>query len=62
MDKSNNKNEFTRSTDPTRPPQSEGKQKVDRAFLRPPNEDDDGYDPYSDRVVQESQWEEDPWR
>lgn len=31
-------------------------------FLRAPNEDDDGYDPYSDRIEQTSPWEEDPWR
>ena len=31
-------------------------------FLRAANEDDDGYDPYSDRVVRESPYEEDPWR
>lgn len=31
-------------------------------FLRAPNEDDDGYDPYSDRIEQASPWEEDPWR
>ena len=31
-------------------------------FLRPENEDDDGYDPYSDRREVRSMWEEDPWR
>ncbi|WP_139651852.1 hypothetical protein [Raoultibacter phocaeensis] len=31
-------------------------------FLRAANEDDDGYDPYSDRVEQTSPYEEDPWR
>ena len=31
-------------------------------FLRAANEDDDGYDPYSDRIVRESPYEEDPWR
>ena len=33
-----------------------------KEFLRPENEDDDGYDPYSDRKPVESMWEEDPWR
>lgn len=31
-------------------------------YLRPANEDDDGYDPYSDRIEQPNPWEEDPWR
>lgn len=31
-------------------------------FLRPPNEDDDGYDPYSDRIEQPDLYEEDPWK
>ena len=32
------------------------------AFRRPEGEDDDGYDPYSDRPAEgNSQWEEDPW-
>lgn len=32
-------------------------------FLRAENEDDDGYDPYSDRPAQqEDMFEEDPWR
>lgn len=31
-------------------------------FLRAANEDDDGYDPYSDRIEKPSPWEEDPWR
>lgn len=31
-------------------------------FLRPENEDDDGYDPYSDRPVSpEPLFQEDPW-
>lgn len=30
--------------------------------VRPINEDDDGYDPYCDRSVQDALWEEDPWR
>lgn len=30
-------------------------------FLRPPNEDDDGYDPYSDRPYEEPRYEPDPW-
>ena len=31
-------------------------------YIRAANEDDDGYDPYSDRPVREPQYEEDPWR
>lgn len=30
--------------------------------VRAENEDDDGYDPWSDRRPSESFWEEDPWR
>ena len=34
----------------------------DGAFLRAANEDDDGYDPYSDRPAQsEPLFQEDPW-
>lgn len=31
-------------------------------YRRPANEDDDGYDPYSDRPATEPDYEEDPWR
>lgn len=31
-------------------------------FARPENEDDDGYDPWSDRREEPPTWEEDPWR
>ncbi len=31
-------------------------------FIRPANEDDDGYDPYSDRRGAEPLFEADPWR
>ncbi len=35
---------------------------VDSAFLRAENEDDDGYDPYSDRRPEpEPLFERDPW-
>jgi len=35
----------------------------DSEFLRAPNEDDDGYDPYSDRrPTPEPLFEPDPWR
>ncbi len=35
---------------------------VDASFLRAENEDDDGYDPYSDRPARpEPLFEEDPW-
>lgn len=34
----------------------------DEEFVRAENEDDDGYDPYSDRPpVREPLFEEDPW-
>ena len=34
-----------------------------RHFLRPEGEDDDGYDPYSDRPPEpEKTWQADPWR
>jgi hypothetical protein len=37
-------------------------QVVDREFARAENEDDDGYDPYSDRrPVSEPLFERDPW-
>lgn len=31
-------------------------------FIRPENEDDDGYDPFSDRQERVPFFEEDPWR
>lgn len=31
-------------------------------FRRSENEDDDGYDPYSDRPADDPLYEEDPWR
>jgi hypothetical protein len=34
---------------------------VDSACLRAPNEDDDGYDPYSDRILPAALFEENPW-
>ena len=37
-------------------------EEVDAAFLRAENEDDDGYDPYSDRrAAREPLFEPDPW-
>lgn len=36
---------------------------IDAAFLRAENEDDDGYDPYSDRrATPEPLFEPDPWK
>lgn len=32
------------------------------SFARAATEDDDGYDPWSDRPVKDPFWEEDPWR
>ena len=37
-------------------------QKPRDAFVRAQNEDDDGYDPYSDRVEEPPLFEPDPWR
>lgn len=34
----------------------------DRRFVRSENEDDDGYDPYSDRPAHSDDWERDPWQ
>jgi hypothetical protein len=34
---------------------------IDSACLRAPNEDDDGYDPYSDRILPAALFEENPW-
>jgi hypothetical protein len=37
-------------------------ERVDKEFLRAENEDDDGYDPYSDRrPAAEPLFERDPW-
>lgn len=44
-----------------KPPQKRDPQ-PDSAFFRAPNEDDDGYDPYSDRPAREDFYEEDPWK
>lgn len=39
------------------------KKRSDDEFIRPEREDDDGYDPYSDRPAKRSPlFEEDPWR
>lgn len=35
--------------------------RYDQQFLRAANEDDDGYDPYSDRVERTPLFERDPW-
>lgn len=47
---------------PTKKPVRPVKKDRPREFFRPENEDDDGYDPYSDRRPVQSMWEEDPWR
>lgn len=41
------------------PPPSENKRF--EAYARAANEDDDGYDPWSDRRPEEPFWEADPW-
>ena len=36
--------------------------KINKAFIRPENEDDDGYDPFSDRKPEpEPLFDSDPW-
>ncbi len=47
-----------------RPEQSTANEiEVPERFIRAENEDDDGYDPYSDRPpMSEPLFEEDPWR
>ncbi|MDO4797389.1 MAG: hypothetical protein Q4A01_05125 [Coriobacteriales bacterium] len=43
--------------------QDKGIDERDVPFVRAQNEDDDGYDPYSDRLPpKEPLFEEDPWR
>ncbi len=44
-------------------PKTDRKAKVQDPFIRAENEDDDGYDPYSDRRPErEPMFEPDPWR
>ena len=38
-----------------------GRSSIDATYLRAENEDDDGYDPYSDRIEHTPLFEEDPW-
>lgn len=40
----------------------EDKDEFEREFERPATEDDDGYDPYSDRQPKDPLFEEDPWK
>ena len=47
---------------PATKPSAEKIDPVDQPFIRAENEDDDGYDPWSDRREEPSFWEEDPWR
>lgn len=50
-----------REKDPKRPVKKD-EDEVSREFLRAENEDDDGYDPYSDRrPAPEPLFERDPW-
>lgn len=35
---------------------------VDNPFIRAEHEDDDGYDPYSDRIPVQPLFEKDPWK
>ncbi|MDO5119637.1 MAG: hypothetical protein Q4G41_05025 [Coriobacteriales bacterium] len=44
------------------PDEDEPKVPEDKSYLRAENEDDDGYDPYSDRLPErEPLFEPDPW-
>ncbi len=50
------------SADPRDAQNAAIKDEVNREFLRAENEDDDGYDPYSDRrPVSEPLFQRDPW-
>lgn len=55
-----------RTTTPSKPFHSKApaaRSEPHDAFIRAPGEDDDGYDPYSDRPADpEPPFEEDPWR
>ena len=43
-------------------PEAQAKERERSAYLRAENEDDDGYDPYSDRPAEhEPLFERDPW-
>ena len=54
MDEKNAKNEKSAKLDP--------RERPDKEFVRAENEDDDGYDPYSDRGPEpEPLFERDPW-
>lgn len=47
---------------PTSDPKDRAEDEEKREFVRAENEDDDGYDPYSDRrPVREPLFEPDPW-
>ena len=50
------------TTIPVTKAQSQAKGTADSAYLRAENEDDDGYDPYSDRRSEPPLFEADPWR
>lgn len=47
---------------PPKPPAKAEPTSEEREFIRAENEDDDGYDPYSDRrPISEPLFERDPW-
>ena len=49
-------------TKPVAPADADGASRGGDPFLRPANEDDDGYDPFSDRPpAPEPTFQEDPW-
>ena len=45
----------------SRTEKSSAHKKRHEPFARAANEDDDGYDPWSDRPVEDPFWEKDPW-
>ena len=51
----------TRMAADGRKPDDETRDQLNRAFIRAEREDDDGYDPYSDRIEYEPLFERDPW-
>lgn len=58
---SEGKSAFGSSSEPW-PPAPSDRGVSSACAVRPENEDDDGYDPWSDRQPVDSFWEEDPWR
>lgn len=51
----------SQSTQTARTAQASQPPRRNDPFVRAPNEDDDGYDPYSDRPYEAPLFEPDPW-